>query len=140
MGVTLLIPLFLLQIMGCPSLVVIYSSMILALSRALSVYSIQLPPPSGQNQSDPCHFRAHPQPPRCFHCPGSAIGSNQIGVCGRLVGGWKPGPVRVLYIYFISSLVYFLYHIIYEILTLCIVYDCHLRGLFYFIYFYLKTI
>lgn len=63
--------------------------------------SIQLPPPSGQNQSDPCHFRAHPQPPRCFHCPGSAIG------CGRLVGGWNPGPVRVLYIYFISSLVYF---------------------------------
>lgn len=49
---------FLLQIMGCPSLVVIYSSMILALSRALSVYSIQLPP-----QSDPCHFRAHPHPP-----------------------------------------------------------------------------
>ena len=98
--------------------------------------SIQLPPPSGQNQSDPCYFRAHPLTPRCFHCPGSTIG------CGRVVGGWKPGPVRGLYIYFISSLVYFLYQITYCSVysVFCILYSVRLpfAGTYYFILFLFK--
>ena len=89
-------------------------------------------PFSSHHQSDPCYFRAHPLPPRCFHCPGSTIG------CGRVVGGWKPGPVRRLYIYFISSLVYFLYHITYYSVysVFCILYSVRLpfAGTFYFIF------
>ena len=126
---------FLLQIMDCPSLVVIYSSMILSLSLSLSVQFNSAPttlrPESVRSLSFPCTSTTPPLLPLPWVC-------NRVWALGGRVES-RSCTSTIYLLHLLACLLFYTNAITYSVLfcIFCSVYHCHLRGLFLFYFIFI---